>query len=51
MLFDINNIFIFDFIQIRQLKSGFFNKQYDYSCCNLKSFLLQISLGVLVQKR
>ena len=51
MLFDINNIFIFDFIQIRQLKSGFFNKQYDYWCCNIKSFLLQVSLRVFVQKR
>ena len=51
MLFDINNIFIFDFIQIRQLKSGFFNKQYDYWCCNIKSFLLQVSLRVSVQKR
>ena len=51
VLFDINNIFIFDFNQICQLKSGFFNKQNDYWCCNIKSFLLQVSLGVLVQKR
>ena len=30
--------FIVDFIQIRQLKSGCFNKQHNYWCCNFKGF-------------
>ena len=51
MLSDINNIFVFDFIEIPQLKSGCFNKQNDYWCCNIKDFLLQVSMGLLVQKK
>ena len=35
---NINNIFLFDFAQVCQVKSGCFNKLYDYWCCNIRDF-------------